>query len=529
MDDRYLEDGKLRASFLATMKAKSEGISTPSIAAMLVAATTEPAREAVYEKLMEMLDDMYMVDTVAVSILTALYHTTPFDTYDLSRYLQKKAVGPIDCMASCFVRTCFLAMRYHHRNIGLQDVMHPVLDRILSLNTITPCDFVYECLARTISTHLTHRWNATGALQTLLRISSQELAAPASVSATLRARIVNLMFLVIENSRYKGPQSEVDYSAANMNAACDVLCMFVVDADYDAHTMATAYACFNRALTEKNPAAGRHSQWNLLRYRYLPCFVSMLRNMASGHAPGTSPMVVAFLNSGLLANMHQDSLHDDGLGEDVAIEASLYTLLLDAGYRSLLEMTEIVHKVSTFLTVGACTAASMPVEDTLLTMLTRCVTLVDVDPIARVDARWQHTLCKLGLISLCISKTWKYMLEYVAETHKDNVRETAADARECNVLKWLDLLEVLLYKNPKNQRNFIRQRGMQVLFRAAVSSYSSVEQQIMVLLCTMLRDNSKAVLSQCPDFLNREVRPEIDRLDVVTFTSRVQQLSEASE
>ena len=45
-------------------------------------------------------------------------------------------------------------------------------------------------------------------------------------------------------------------------------------------------------------------------------------------------MVKCILSSGLLAGMNQDSSHNDALGEeDVAIEGSLYTVLLDGGYR----------------------------------------------------------------------------------------------------------------------------------------------------------------------------------------------------
>jgi len=42
-------------------------------------------------------------------------------------------------------------------------------------------------------------------------------------------------------------------------------------------------------------------------------------------------VVKCILSSGLLAGMNQDSSHSDALGEDVAIEGSLYTLLLDGG------------------------------------------------------------------------------------------------------------------------------------------------------------------------------------------------------
>ena len=151
----------------------------------------------------------------------------------------------------------------------------------------------------------------------------------------------------------------------------------------------------------------------------------------------------------------------------MVIEASLYTLLLDGGYRSLLDMTEIVQRVSTFLQVRACTAADMPAENSVLAMLTRCVTLVDTDPIPRVNARWQKTLCRLGLVALSISKIWKYMPEPA-----DNVQEG-------NLLMWLDLLEVVLYKNPKMQRNFIKQRGMQVLFRVVIYAATVVSSDIL--------------------------------------------------
>lgn len=536
IDERYLEDGRLRASFLAVLTARSEGISTAVITSMLVSATTEAALEAVYEKLIQMFDDMYMIDTVVVSILTAVYDAQ-FDRYKMPRYIRKHGTGIIDCMASSFVRTCFLAMRYHVRNTNVQSLIQKAVHHILCLNTVTPCDFVYECLEQIIATNLTHHRIVTTTLEILTQISLPEqpdhtLSSPTLstlVSLTIRTRIMNMVFVVIENFRYKGPQPATEYNATNMNAACFVLCNFIAFGDYDAQTMATAYGYLNRALTEKNPAAGRGDQWVLHRHYYLMNFASMVEAMASRHTTGNSPMIISFLNSGLLSNMNQDASHDDGLGEDIAIEASLYTNLLHYGYRRLLEMTEITQRVATFLRMGACTSANLPVENKLLTMLTRCITMVDVDPIKSVHVHWQKTFCKLGLISLCISKIWKYMVEYVAEIHKDYIWKTIADMRECNVLKWLDLLEVLLYKNQKTQRNFIRQRGMQVLFRVALSSYSSVEKQIMVLLCTMLRDNSKDVLLQCPDFLNREIRPDIDPLDIVTFASTVQKLSEELE
>ena len=514
-DDKYLQDGKLVPSFLAARRAKAQGISTPVIEAMLAAATTEVETEAVYRRLMEMLDDMYMVDTVVVSILTALYRGL-LDRYVFARYLKKITAGPIHCDESCFVRTCFMAMRYHVNNTVVQDIIQNLICDILQINTVTLCDFICECLCQTVAANLTRHDTLVSTLEILKEVCFQDTKDFPPISQTLRTRAVTLMFVLIQDFSYIGPQPETQYSTTCMNSARVILCKFLAYADYSPQIMATAYGYLYSSLSQKNPPVSLQYEFALPRYRYIPCLIHMVEKMACGHTAGDSPMIIAFLQSGILGNMNQDCPYDDELSGNIAMEATLYTRLLEYGYKELLDMADITHRVTTFLQVRACIDADMEVENDLLTMLTRCVTLVDIDPVTRVDSHWQQTLSKHGLISLCIGKAWKYMSDYEAETRTDDIRKTVAGVQENNISMWLHLLEVLLYKNRKTQRNFIKQRGMQVLFRVAMSSYASVERQIMLLLSTLSRGNTEDVWSQCPDVLNQEVVPENDRLDTAS-------------